>query len=154
MNKVSVTSVGKSYKKLEPQMASVLKKLISLTKKGDFFTSLYLVDNRTMRKLNRDYRKKDKVTNVLSFVPPKGFIMPSNVPKTLGEIYLAPDYIRIHNEDIVYLLIHGFLHLLGFEHERKNDTIRMQKMEKHLLHKIKKSKLKNQNLGVPAERFI
>ena len=137
MNKVSVASVGKSYKKLEPQMEGVLKKLINLTKKWKFTASVYLIDNETMRKLNRIHRRKNKTTNVLSFVSPKDFIVPPKTPKTLGEIYLAPDYIKNHKEDIVYLLIHGFLHLLGFEHERKNDTIRMQKMEKNLLHQFK-----------------
>lgn len=144
MNKVFVSSVGKSYKKLEPQIAGILKKLINLTKKGKFlacpepveWVSVYLIDNETMRKLNRIHRKKNKTTNVLSFVPPKNFVMPPNAPKTLGEIYLAPDYIKKHDEDIVYLLIHGFLHLLGFEHERKNDTISMQRKENKLIKKI------------------
>lgn len=137
MIKVAVTSVGKNFKKLEPEIASILKKLLILTKKGNFPASLFLVDNLTMRKLNRTHRGENKTTNVLSFRASKGFIMPPKSPKVLGEIYLAPDYIKKHNEDIVYLLIHGLLHLLGFDHKGKSDTISMQLKEKKLLKQLR-----------------
>lgn len=156
MVKASVSSVGKSYKKLEPQIEAILKKLPALTKKGGFFVypersrraDVYLVDNTTMRKLNRVYRGKprkiagrsrgaNKATNVLAFPAPKEFVLPPKTPKSLGEIYLAPDYIKKSHEDIVYLLIHGFLHLLGFDHEKKGDTMKMQRKEKQLLAKLR-----------------
>lgn len=138
MNNVSVSSVGKSYKALETHLGGNLKKLINLDKKGSFIVGLYLVDNMTMRGLNRKFRGKNNPTNVLSFVTPKEFVMPPKKSKDLGEIYLAPDFIKSKGEDINFLLIHGFLHLLGFNHNKKDDTITMQHKEQKLLSKLTK----------------
>ncbi len=158
---VILASAGKSYKKLGPKIKLLTSKLLKVVKRSDFCVEVYLVSNGTMRKLNKKYRGKDKTTNVLSFVSPKGFVRPPGTPAGLGEIYLAPDYIagtlskssarnvrenrknaeftrkKALERELSDLLIHGFLHLLGFNHEKKNDRIKMQKAEKRLLHQFK-----------------
>src|SRR3989344_2669486 len=76
---------------------------------------IYLVSDAFMQKLNKEYRGKDKTTNVLSFNEPNGFINPEHV-RNLGEIYLSPAYIKKHHEEMELMVIHGILHLLGFDH--------------------------------------
>lgn len=80
--------------------------------------TLVFVENKQIRKLNKDFRKKDKVTDILSF---SGFS-----EKELGELVIcgsvldkqARDHKLSNNEELGYLLIHGVLHLLGYEHEK------------------------------------
>ena len=116
-------------------------KRLSLLAKGtlDFlghknsYVEVNLVKSSLMRSLNRRFRGKDKTTNVLAFPAPKKFPKPTKRGyKFLGEIYLDPVYIKSHGENIDYLLIHGLLHLLGFGHERYDDRIKMENLEKKL----------------------
>lgn len=126
----------RKYQKLEPKIKKVLSKLLLFTKKSQGSVSVFLVDNATMKKINQQSRSKNQVTNVLAFPRPKSLILPPDSKKYLGDIYLAPDYIKKHNEDIVYVLIHGFLHLLGFDHRKKDDNIKMSRKEQHLLKRL------------------
>ena len=71
--------------------------------------------------------------NVLAFPTPKSFPRPDINRKPLGEIYLNPQYIKENGEDLIFMFIHGFLHLLGYDHKRRNDRIRMEKKETELL---------------------
>lgn len=85
---------------------------------------VYLVGNSFMEK------------NVLAFPAAKDFPRPDVKGKALGEIYLNPDYIRNNDEDLTFMLVHGFLHLLGYDHKKKNDIINMEKKEQLLLKKL------------------
>ena len=91
---------------------------------------IYLVGNRRMRKLNSEYRGKDVSTNVLAFSAPENFPDPGSNYTNLGEVYLCPPFISKHGEDIDDLLLHGLLHVFGFNHENKSDRIKMEKLEK------------------------
>ena len=71
--------------------------------------------------------------NVLAFPAPKDFPRPDIKSKPLGEIYLNPQYIKENGENFIFMLIHGFLHLLGYDHQKRNDRIRMEKKERELL---------------------
>lgn len=97
-----------------------------------------------MRTLNRRYRGKDKTTDVLSFSLREGAF--SHVqPDVLGDIVIAvPTAARQAAEaghslgrEIEFLLVHGLLHLLGYDHERSNDEAkRMKRRELQLLKRI------------------
>ena len=85
--------------------------------------NIVFVDEKEMQKLNKQYRNIDDVTDVLSFnLDTEGF---------LGEIYICPEYINKtvekYEEEIIRVIIHGVLHLLGFEHKTKLDDISKQK---------------------------
>ncbi|MDD4931319.1 MAG: rRNA maturation RNase YbeY [Candidatus Colwellbacteria bacterium] len=95
---------------------------------------IYLVSDELMHELNLSYRKKDKPTTVLSFEAPD-IPRPDTKYKHLGEVYLAPKYISAHNEDIRRLLVHGILHLLGFDHIRKADADLMERKEEETIKK-------------------
>lgn len=90
-------------------------------KKKRLNVDVYLITNQQMKDLNYRFRHKNKSTNVLAFGEP------------LNEIYLAPDYIRTQKEDLNFLLIHGLLHLLGYNHKKKNDMIKMEKEEQKII---------------------
>ena len=89
--------------------------------------SLALVDDREMRDLNRSFRGKDRPTDVLAFAQREGEDMPAGAPLgLLGDVVLsvptaerqaAARSIALEGE-IATLLVHGILHLLGYDHER------------------------------------
>lgn len=124
----AIDKAARVYKPVLVKKGKQIAVLLKLRKPIDVF----LVDGPTMRKLNKKYRKKDKTTNVLSFVTPLNF--PIDV---LGEIYLDPKYIEKKNEDMIFMMLHGVLHILGYDHERNNDRIMMEKKEKQLMKKLK-----------------
>lgn len=104
----------------------------------DAALSIRLVDEPEGRTLNRDYRHKDYATNVLSF-PVE---LPEGVPVDwLGDLVLcAPVVAREASEQgktlrahYAHLVVHGVLHLLGFDHENKRDAERMEAEERRIL---------------------
>ena len=92
---------------------------------------IYLIDNKRMRRLNKQFRGKNKPTNVLSFPKPKGF-----PGQGLGEVYLDPVYIDKKKESLDLMLVHGVLHILGYDHKQKYDRIVMQKKEAEFLKRL------------------
>ncbi len=104
----------------------------------DWELSLRLVDVAEMQQLNRQYRGKDKPTNVLSF--PTDF--PEDVPlPLLGDVIICAPVVRQEalDQDKApdahwdHLLIHGVLHLLGFDHQEIADAERMEALERQAL---------------------
>lgn len=92
-----------------------------------------LVRSGVMKNLNRQFRGRNFTTNILSFKTPNIFPFHKGFPCLLGEIYLNPAYALEHNEDIEYLLIHGLLHLLDFDHERFDDRMKMNRLENKII---------------------
>ena len=100
--------------------------------------SVALIDDTAIQALNRDYRGKDKPTNVLSF--------PSQGPAPiLGDITLALETVMQEANEknisaadhMVHLLIHGFLHLQGYGHETDEEAAVMEALEIAALHDLK-----------------
>ncbi len=92
-----------------------------------FSTSDYI------KELNTTYREKDYVTDVLTF--------PSDEEDYLGDVFICLDkarqqsieYNHTYSREIVFLAIHGYLHLLGYDHIEKNDEEVMLKKQHELL---------------------
>ncbi len=118
----------------EEEARRLLKKALKLLGRERSAIDIFFIGDAVMRRLNRVYRGKDKTTNVLSFSAPKNFPRPDLKTETayLGEIYLNMGYIKKEGEDWRVMLIHGLLHLLGFDHEKISDKIKMQKLEKSI----------------------
>jgi len=130
-------SLSVKYKPLEKKLSPLLKKALSLLCGKETLVEVYLVSNIFMRNLNRRFRKQNKTTNVLAFPFFDNFPTPFG-KKYLGEIYLAPDYIKRRGENLAALLIHGLLHLLGYTHEKSRDRIKMEKIERRLVVRLAK----------------
>ncbi len=141
-------------KNLPPMEALVRKALENAVAffpllKNRIQVSLLLTDNTFVQKLNRDYRKKDMPTNVLSFpfeALEKGTYLPFGETVLLGDIVLAHETIEAESlhkgisfeDHLAHLVIHGFLHLLGFDHEMGEDeAIEMEDLEIKILETLK-----------------
>ena len=102
-----------------------------------------IVRAETIRRLNRDFRDNDSVTDVLSFAEADGPPMPGRRHKRyyLGDIALCLEQARQqaeecgHSEDreLAYLTVHGALHLLGFDHESLHKRLEMRRAEEQVM---------------------
>jgi probable rRNA maturation factor len=101
--------------------------------------SILLTDDSAVRSLNRDWRGLDKPTNVLSFPAPKGPIG-SGVP-SLGDIAIAYETLQreCRDEDreflhhLTHLTVHGFLHLIGYDHQTDTQADEMEGIESKIM---------------------
>ena len=102
---------------------------------GDFEASVMLTDDAQIQELNRTWRGKDKPTNVLSFPAPE---QPgANGPRHLGDIALAYETLVRESEaeskelshHFAHLIVHGVLHLLGYDHEVESEAEIMEGLE-------------------------
>ena len=100
-----------------------------------------LADDGMVRQLNATYRGKDAATNVLSFpfqAPPGG--MPQDMPY-LGDVVLAAETVLLEAAErgiaptahLQHLVVHGLLHLLGFDHDTDAEAERMEHLEAQIL---------------------
>lgn len=121
------------FKKSVPGVRRVLLRVLKVLRRERAAVFVYLVSDGEIRRLNGRFRGKRQATNVLSFPEPKGFPHPEGGGRPLGDVYLAPDYIASRGENIVYLLIHGLLHLLGYTHDMERDKMRMERREASIL---------------------
>lgn len=74
--------------------------------------------------------------NVLSFPEPRRFPHPETKKRWLGEVYLNRDIVRKSPERAVPLLLHGILHLLGYDHKRAADAARMDRAERRIMRRL------------------
>lgn len=103
--------------------------------------SLLLVDVARGAALNREYRGRDRATNVLSFPLPAEFRLPPGLPRPLGELVLCGPVVRAEAAEYglpatarwAHLTVHGALHLLGHDHEAEAERVRMEAAERAVL---------------------
>lgn len=103
--------------------------------------AIVLSDDRTVRRLNRDYRRKDKPTNVLSFPLGDGPLAGGAAAQLLGDVILARETVfaeaasqdKTPRDHLCHLVVHGVLHLLGLDHEKQADARRMEAVERRVL---------------------
>ena len=108
------------------------------------YLTLLLSNNKNIRKLNKVFRNKDKHTDILSFPFQKNI---SNQKKIfLGDIIISFNYMNepkdLNNREfkikVVRIFIHGFLHLLGFDHIKEKDYKKMFKQEKKIFNTVQR----------------
>lgn len=103
---------------------------------------LVLADDRLVRGLNRDYRGQDRPTNVLSFAGLDGSAeTAADTPLMLGDVVLARETIareaeaqgKIAAEHLAHLVVHGALHLVGYDHGTAPEAERMESLERAIM---------------------
>jgi ssRNA-specific RNase YbeY (16S rRNA maturation enzyme) len=141
---IEVTSLETGLKKLEKPIAGVIRALFKIKEIKKSHVAVYIMGdgfakNQDEASLSQSDKIKNNVAqkiiagfNVISLPAVVNFPRPDLGVSSLGEIYLNPDYIKRRGEDLNYMIIHGFLHLLGYDHKRTNDRIKMEKEEKRL----------------------
>lgn len=124
---------------LATRLARSGRRLLAALGRPDAELSVLLVSDRVMRRFNRDWRGRDRSTDVLSFAQQEG---PARAPATLlGDVVIAVPTARRQGRargetverSCERLLIHGVLHLLGYDHERSEaEAQRMARRERQL----------------------
>ena len=112
--------------------------------------SITIVGDRSIRHINREYLAKDHPTNVISFSQQEGDCG-SMAPSMLGDVIISADTSAREAElgsiqpfeRLNFLLLHGILHLCGYDHERSGEAeaVRMEKKEEELFRNLKKEGL-------------
>jgi probable rRNA maturation factor len=143
----------------QPTPLALIKKILKKT--SNFFKkpktaclSVILVGEKKMKNLNWLYRQKNQVTNVLSFPT---FLKKDKIRSRdleieeddLGDIFICyPEALRetkkyqlTLKEELSRLLVHGFLHLLGYDHQKEKEAIKMERLEKRILKSLRENKL-------------
>jgi probable rRNA maturation factor len=114
--------------------------------------SITLTDNAYIHELNRQYRKIDRPTDVLSFALNEGVepeVKDGPAINVLGDIIIsveraqeqAADYGHSLRREMAFLTVHGMLHLLGYDHMEEAERAEMQREEKYVM----------EQLGIPRE---
>jgi probable rRNA maturation factor len=120
------------------RLKKIAEKILELVEQGSAELSLVLVGNDEIRKLNRKFRGKDYATDVLSFPVENDLSGPERL---LGDVIISVEKAREQakergrtlDEEMVTLLIHGVVHLLGYDHERSaKDAKVMTRLEKRI----------------------
>ena len=152
MISINVFSEEKAWsKKLKNKDIFFEKICKAFPKKYKFFNkkvtfTLLLSNNKNIKKLNKVFRNKNKSTDILSFPLNKKIQIKKNT--YLGDIIISYNYLnkprsqnlKSFKEKVTKLFIHGFLHLLGFDHKKNKDYSKMLKQE-NLLFKSVQSKI-------------
>ena len=111
-----------------------------LNKKVSF--TLLLSNNKNIKKLNKNFRNKNKSTDILSFPFTKKFKISKKF--YIGDIIISYNFIdkpksqplKIFREKLIKTFIHGFLHLLGFDHQKNKDYLKMLKEEESIYQSV------------------
>jgi probable rRNA maturation factor len=142
MNDISFTNkTNEDIKEL-----SVLEELIAFAashqKLNNIVFSIIFINDDEIHKMNKQYRNIDRATDVLSFAfedSDDGF--ENNEMRVLGEIYISIDkaheqaeaYGHSYLRELSFLMIHGFLHLLGYDHMNDEDEKEMFELQEVIL---------------------
>ncbi|MBD1162096.1 rRNA maturation RNase YbeY [Pelagibacterales bacterium SAG-MED12] len=152
MISVDVVSEEKAWSKKLKKKELFFKKICrSFPKKYKFLQkkvsfTLLLSNNKSIKKLNKSFRNKDKPTDILSF--PSNKKLKKIKENYIGDIIISYNFIdkpksqsfKFFREKLIKTFIHGFLHLLNFDHIKDKDYIKMLK-EEELIYKSVISKL-------------
>ncbi|KKR34712.1 MAG: putative rRNA maturation factor [Candidatus Magasanikbacteria bacterium GW2011_GWA2_40_10] len=103
-----------------------------------------IVGEKEIKDLNFRYRKKNKVTDVLSFAWQEDSVVKT---KNLGQIYIcypqierqAKEFKVLVEEEFVRMLTHGFLHIIGYNHEKNKDAKKMFKIQEEVVGEVFKN---------------
>jgi len=152
MIKLSVFSEDKAWSKRLRNSENFFKKICNAFPKKYKFSnkkvslSLLLSNNKNIKRLNKNFRNKNKSTDILSFPFNKKIKISKNT--YLGDIIISYNYLdKPKSQDLgsfkqktIKIFIHGFLHLLGFDHIKNKDHFKMLR-EENFIYKHIKSKI-------------
>ena len=129
------------------KIKEIAKKVINIDdlnfKKNNFYAlNLIFVDDKNIKKINRKYRNKNKTTDVLTFV--NSIKNKKNINETYCDIFFSAETVKKDaNKNIIkfydhitHLMIHCFLHVNGYDHNKETDFIKMKNLEEKILNQL------------------
>jgi probable rRNA maturation factor len=133
-----------------PKLQQDASKILAALNYADFDLTILLTSEPVMQKFNRDYRKKDQPTDILSFPfypdlkAGERILAKDEDDQNLGDLILCPLYIlndldrwqKSFEERLQILLVHGICHLLGYDHIKDEDYLIMKEQEDWLIAQI------------------
>ena len=128
-------------KPLNNKLNKIVSTILDQEKMSDCVINLRLLNDKQMKKLNMQFRQKDKTTNVLSF--PNDDISVKQT-KNIGDIAISVEYVKAEakkegktfDDHIIHMLAHGVYHILGYDHENNENAMIMENKEIQTLKKI------------------
>jgi len=138
-----------SYDAYEKIFSDLYAKIFShLGLNGNYFTDVTIVNNEEIHKINKEYRKVDRPTDVISFAfldDKKELVPEDGSPISLGEIIIsfekAEEQAKEYNHSLLremsFLFVHGMLHLLGYDHMNEHDEKIMFGLQDEILGGLK-----------------
>ena len=142
-NKSWNTKIKNPKKYFLKKLKKISEKIDFLNKKNVTFTIL-LTNSLNMKKLNKKFRKINKDTDVLSFpsFTLKNLKLIKKKNSYIGDIAVSYEIINSRSKKNIFIKefdkawVHGFLHLIGYDHVKDKDYIKMNKVEKRILNSI------------------
>lgn len=138
------TKVVDTDQKLVEELLQFAAKKQNLS--GDIELSVTFVDNDRIQEINKEYRNKDQATDVISFAMEElgegeVELVGVDMPRVLGDIIISVDrtkeqaeeYGHSYTRELGFLAVHGFLHLLGYDHLTKEEEEVMFTLQKEIL---------------------
>ena len=131
-------------KKIVISTIKVALKFLKINEKN-YYLSIYFTNNNDIRKLNFKYRKKNKSTNVLSFIQDQKISLSNNKDIVmLGDIVISLEKINFEakklgkefKDHLKHICVHGLLHLIGYDHNKEEDAKIMEDKEILILAKL------------------
>lgn len=141
MNYFEVINNNKELVEETEQMKDFIKYCVKKLKLKNVIFNVIIINNKKIHEINKKYRKIDKPTDVISFALEDSKENFTSKIRMLGDIYISYEKVKSqaleYNHSLVrelcFLTIHGLLHLLGYDHMKKEDEIRMFELQKELL---------------------
>lgn len=144
MNDVSfINNTNSEIKELDT-LKDLIDYAISYEKVNNVVFSIIFINDDEMHRMNKQYRNIDRTTDVLSFAFEDNMEIINNTVRMLGEIYISVDkakeqavtYEHAYLRELSFLMIHGFLHLLGYDHMEKDDEKEMFNRQEVILNEF------------------
>ena len=123
------------------ELKDFLYKVAKDEKLDNIIYNVIIIDNDRIQKINKEYRGKDMPTDVITFALEDDKTFNRTDIRVLGDIYISIDKVRSQaleyghsfNRELYFLSIHGFLHLLGYDHMKEEEEKVMFKKQEEVL---------------------
>ena len=142
MNKIEIFNQTEEEVKELETVEKVLYSALEKEHMENTSFNLIIVDNNYIHELNKNYRHIDRETDVITFaLEDEDTVIIPDEERILGDVYIsldkamaqADEYGHSFLREICFLAVHGFYHLLGYDHMKKEDEIKMFSLQKELL---------------------
>lgn len=132
------------------QIRTQAEKILAIAGYAEYDLGIWFTNDATIRQYNKQYRHKDKTTDILSFAYHQA-VKPGRLPRihnpeeaNMGDLIISAPYVQAAaqnlgiplQEHVQNLLIHGICHLLGYDHETDADFRAMRRKENAILRKL------------------